>query len=108
MQIFKYCLYILSLWESQLSRDIYIHVLKIITWHFLITVLCEEVATPDNSDRHDSTDGLFSYMEFSCVNSYHLVGDSVIKCQHDGIWNGSLPSCGEILPGYLMTFTAQI
>ncbi|XP_060562326.1 CUB and sushi domain-containing protein 3-like, partial [Ruditapes philippinarum] len=56
-------------------------------------VTCEEVLTPANGNRHNFTDGLFSYVVFSCISGYHLVGNSVIQCQSDGSWNGSLPAC---------------
>jgi hypothetical protein len=61
-----------------------------------ISVTCEEMMTPANGYRNNFTDGLFSYIEFSCISGYHLVGNSVIQCQTDGSWNGSLPACGKL------------
>lgn len=65
--------------------------------YFFVLVKCDEVSSLPSGNKDEFTDGTFSYIEFSCDNNYHLVGNSIIQCQTDGSWNGSLPECGENL-----------
>ncbi|XP_053399292.1 CUB and sushi domain-containing protein 3-like [Mercenaria mercenaria] len=74
-------------------------------------VICGEMSTPSSGFRDDFTDGIFSYIEYSCVSGYHLVGNSVIQCQTDGSWNGSLPSCvcdaPTVPPNAALSFSSE-
>ncbi|XP_033110934.1 E-selectin-like, partial [Anneissia japonica] len=35
-------------------------------------------------------------LEFSCNEDYRLIGESVVECQENGNWNGSVPICEDI------------
>ena len=49
-----------------------------------------------SGDVFESTDGMKTTAEFLCADGYHLVGQSVLECLDDGIWNASIPVCGEL------------
>ncbi|XP_022792631.1 uncharacterized protein LOC111331727 [Stylophora pistillata] len=34
---------------------------------------------------------------YSCVTGYHLVGDSSLVCQIDGLWQGTVPRCEPVM-----------
>ena len=60
---------------------------------FSIGVDCGDPGTPANgkSVLTGSTPG--SVVKYSCNSGYDLVGNSKRKCQTNGVWSGSLPTC---------------
>ncbi|XP_030077479.1 complement receptor type 2, partial [Microcaecilia unicolor] len=48
--------------------------------------------------RFDLEDALFgSTATFSCNEGYRLVGRAERKCQHDGLWSHSVPTCEPVI-----------
>ncbi len=76
------------------------------TWNSSVTPTCNPVSCSDPSIPTNGRMGNeFKYQTivyYTCDSGYELVGDDVIKCQADQIWNGSLPTCVPISCGTLV------
>ncbi|XP_066264351.1 uncharacterized protein [Branchiostoma lanceolatum] len=57
-------------------------------------VQCPTLTPPVNGDMRGSS-SYQGVMRFTCNRGYNLVGARSTKCQADGTWNGSVPTCQE-------------
>ena len=65
-------------------------------------VMCDSLTAPNNGEIADSSNTFGSKVSFTCDSGYAMDGPSILFCQADGMWNGTVPSCiaqclGELL-----------
>ncbi|KAL5018820.1 hypothetical protein ScPMuIL_004542 [Solemya velum] len=57
-------------------------------------IICPKLRRPENCDLTVSAHSKFAEVAtFSCHDSFHLVGHSVIYCTQNGSWSNEVPSC---------------
>ena len=77
------------------------------TWNSTVNptcnpVSCSDPSIPTNGGKMGNEFVYQSIVYYTCDSGYELVGDDVIECQADQIWNGSLPTCVSIICGTLV------
>ena len=65
-------------------------------------VMCDSLMAPNNGEIADSSNTFGSRVSFTCDSGYIMNDPSILFCQADGMWNGTVPSCiaqclGELL-----------
>ncbi len=68
-----------------------------------IVVNCPRINDPRNGDVRVSGLRVGSKATYSCDRGHKLRGNQIRKCQSNGQWSGSDPSCISILMDYYYT-----
>ena len=58
-----------------------------------LVVNCGEISAPANGYRVGSSYTYDKVLAFDCNPGYKLVGTQYRKCQENGLWSGSAPTC---------------
>ena len=59
-------------------------------------IRCPPLQAPKFGTVVTSGHMLFNASMYSCNNEYMLVGDAIRHCNHNGLWNGSAPTCRDL------------
>ena len=56
-------------------------------------MICGDPGIPDNGERTGDNFTYESIVSYSCDSGYELIGDAIIKCKEDALWNTPIPTC---------------
>lgn len=74
----------------------------------IVVVDCGDPGLPANAARTFTQSTFNSVVTYTCNVNFMLSGESVRRCQADGTWSGTLPSCERMLTPRTITLTLQI
>ena len=54
---------------------------------------CNDPGIPDNGQRQSSNFSYGASISYTCNIGYEISGNSIIECEVEGKWNGTIPTC---------------
>ena len=79
-----------------------------INFSHAIVVECPSLTTPESGSMLLWSNGFNTYANISCADSYSLVGDHLITCQKNGVWDRDMPICCKDFIIFLFAFQFSI
>ena len=64
-----------------------------LNYSHVIVVECPSITTPESGSMLLWSNGFNTYANISCADSYSLVGDRLITCKTNGVWDKDMPIC---------------
>lgn len=71
-------------------------------------VECDSLPEIDSGFIQISSNGTLTKAVYSCINGYHIFGESEIHCLTDGKWSSPMPSCGNTFTFGTPSYWSQI
>ena len=59
----------------------------------MIASSCARLRSPDNGDVDQTSSEIESVATYSCFDGFSLQGSQTRRCERDGRWSGSAPTC---------------
>ena len=57
---------------------------------------CQALQAPTSGHLSLLSNGTVTRAEISCLNGYHVHGNSTLTCDSNGVWDMETPTCGNM------------
>ena len=69
---------------------------------------CQALQAPASGYLSLLSNGTVTRAEISCLNGYHVHGNSTLTCDSNGVWDMETPTCGNIfIEEYIVRVSKQ-